>query len=106
MSAEAWTAARAALAARQRQRLAGLVEAIARGNAFYRGKFAAAGVDAARVVAVGSMTIACVQRDADHTMRAVPIPEAIAALFRPPSPEASADKPAGSSPEASADEPE
>ena len=51
MSAETWTAARAALAAQQRQRLAGLVEAMARGNAFYRGKFAAAGVDAARVVA-------------------------------------------------------
>ncbi len=46
------------------------------------------------VVATGGMTIVCVQRDADHTMRAVPIPEAIVALFRPPSPEASAGHPA------------
>jgi acyl-CoA thioester hydrolase len=37
------------------------------------------------VVAEGTMTIACVQRDADHTMRAVPIPEPIAALLRPAS---------------------
>ena len=44
------------------------------------------------VVAEGSMTIACVQRDADHKMRAVPIPDAIAALFRP----ASASPAAGS----------
>jgi acyl-CoA thioesterase FadM len=44
------------------------------------------------VVAEGSMTIACVQRDANHTMRAVPIPDAIAARFRP----ASATPPAGS----------
>ena len=56
------------------------------------------------VVAEGRMTIACVQRDADHTMRSVSIPEAIAALVRPPSPTASADKPA--SPEAAADKPE
>jgi acyl-CoA thioester hydrolase len=41
------------------------------------------------VVAEGSMTIACVQRDADHTMRAVAIPEAIAARFRPASAEGS-----------------
>lgn len=45
-------------------------------------------------VADGSMTIVCVQRAADQTMRAAPIPEALVALFRPPSPEASADKPA------------
>ncbi len=37
------------------------------------------------VVAEGSMTIACVQRDADLNMRAVPIPDAIATLFKPPS---------------------
>src|SRR5688572_10828200 len=36
------------------------------------------------VVAEGGMTIVCVERAADHTMRAVPIPEPIAALFRPP----------------------
>ena len=35
------------------------------------------------VVAEGSMAIACVQRDADHVMRSAPIPEAIAALFKP-----------------------
>jgi phenylacetate-CoA ligase len=51
MSAEAWTAARTALAARQRQRLAALVATIARDNAFYARKFAAAGIDAARGVA-------------------------------------------------------
>ncbi len=53
------------------------------------------------LVAAGSMTIACIQRDGEHGMRAVPIPEAIVALFSPSSPEASADKPA--SPAASAD---
>ena len=37
------------------------------------------------VVADGGMTIVCVQRAADHTMRAVPIPEPIAVLFRPAS---------------------
>ena len=36
------------------------------------------------LVAEGGMTIVCVQRDSDHQMRAVPIPEPIAALFRPP----------------------
>jgi acyl-CoA thioester hydrolase len=36
------------------------------------------------IVAEGGMTIVCVQRDSDHQMRAVPIPEPIAALFRPP----------------------
>jgi len=36
------------------------------------------------VVAVGCKTIVCVERAADHTMRAVPIPEPIAVLFRPP----------------------
>jgi len=46
------------------------------------------------VVAEGGMTIVCVQRDAGQTMRAAPIPEAIVALFRPPSPEASAGEPA------------
>ncbi len=45
------------------------------------------------VVAEGGMTIVCVQRADDHTMRAAPIPGPIVALFRPPSPEASADKP-------------
>ena len=40
------------------------------------------------VVAEGGMTIVCVERAADHTLRAVPIPEPIASLFRPPSPEA------------------
>ena len=34
------------------------------------------------VVAEGGMTIVCVERAADHTMRAVPIPEPIASLFR------------------------
>jgi YbgC/YbaW family acyl-CoA thioester hydrolase len=34
------------------------------------------------VAAEGSMTIVCVQRGPDHVMRAVPIPESIAALFR------------------------
>ncbi len=48
------------------------------------------------VVAEGGMTIVCVQRAADHTMRAAPIPDAIVALFRPPSPKASADKPSAS----------
>ena len=38
------------------------------------------------LVADGGMTIVCVQRDADQTMRATPIPEAIVALFRPPAP--------------------
>jgi YbgC/YbaW family acyl-CoA thioester hydrolase len=55
------------------------------------------------LVAEGGMTIVCVTRDADHTMRAAPIPEALVARFRPPSPQASAGKPA--SPEASADKP-
>ena len=36
------------------------------------------------VIADGGMTIVCVERAADHTMRAVPIPEPIASLFRPP----------------------
>ena len=36
------------------------------------------------VVADGGMTIVCVERAADDTMRAVPIPEPIASLFRPP----------------------
>ena len=57
------------------------------------------------LVAQGAMTIACVQRDADHTMRAVPIPEPIAALLRP----ASATPPAGSgaaSPERGSGSPE
>ena len=44
----------------------------------------AASSAAASVVADGGMTIVCVERAADHTMRAVPIPEPIAALFRPP----------------------
>jgi len=35
------------------------------------------------VVAEGSMTIVCVERTADQTMRAVPIPAAVAALFTP-----------------------
>ena len=35
-------------------------------------------------VADGSMTIVCVQRADDDTMRAAPIPEPIVALFRPP----------------------
>ena len=45
-------------------------------------------------VADGSMTIVCVQRADDDTMRAAPIPEPIVALFRPPSPEVPADQPA------------
>jgi YbgC/YbaW family acyl-CoA thioester hydrolase len=43
------------------------------------------------LVADGRMTIACVERAADHTLRAVSIPEAIAARFRPPSPASSSD---------------
>jgi YbgC/YbaW family acyl-CoA thioester hydrolase len=50
------------------------------------------------VVAEGGMTIVCVQRAADQSMRAAPIPEAIVALFRPPSPNASADRPAPAGP--------
>ena len=37
------------------------------------------------IVADGGMTIVCVQRAEDDTMRAAPIPEPIAALFRPAS---------------------
>jgi len=51
MNEGTWSAARAALAAQQRQRLAVLVGTIARDNAFYAGKFATAGIDAARAVA-------------------------------------------------------
>ena len=36
------------------------------------------------LVADGGMTIVCIQKDGEHGMRAVPIPEPIAALFRPP----------------------
>lgn len=46
MTPETWSAARAAITARQRQRLAALVDRVAATNAFYRRKFAAAGVDA------------------------------------------------------------
>jgi YbgC/YbaW family acyl-CoA thioester hydrolase len=42
------------------------------------------------VAAEGSMTIVCVQRDGDHVMRAVPIPDSIVALFNPASAGASA----------------
>jgi len=35
------------------------------------------------LVAEGGMTIVCVQRDADQTMRAAPIPEAIVARLQP-----------------------
>ena len=51
MTSEAWTTARAALAARQRQRLQALVAQTAGGNAFYTRKFAAAGLDPARALA-------------------------------------------------------
>jgi len=51
MNEGTWSAARAALAAQQRQRLAVLVGTIAGDNAFYAGKFATAGIDAARAVA-------------------------------------------------------
>jgi phenylacetate-CoA ligase len=51
MNEGTWSAARAALAAQQRQRLAVLVGTIARDNAFYAGKFATAGIDAAHAVA-------------------------------------------------------
>jgi len=51
MNEGTWSAGRAALAAQQRQRLAVLVGTIARDNAFYAGKFATAGIDAARAVA-------------------------------------------------------
>ena len=37
------------------------------------------------LVADGRMTIACIERQADHAMKSVPIPAAIAALFKPPS---------------------
>ena len=43
------------------------------------------------VVADGSMTIVCVQRDGDHVMRAVPIPGSIVALFQPPAAPSPAD---------------
>jgi len=51
MNEGTWSAARAALAAQQRRRLAVLAGTIGRDNAFYAGKFASAGIDAARAVA-------------------------------------------------------
>lgn len=51
MTPETWSAARAAIGARQRQRLAALVDRVAATNAFYQRKFAAAGVDARGAVA-------------------------------------------------------
>jgi phenylacetate-CoA ligase len=51
MTPEAWTAARAAITARQRQRLAALVDRVAGANAFYARKFAAAGLDPRGAVA-------------------------------------------------------
>jgi phenylacetate-CoA ligase len=59
MSAAAWTAARAALAARQAERLQALVARVTGGNAFYRRKLAAAGVDAAAVVRHGVTALPC-----------------------------------------------
>ena len=53
MSAEAWTSARAGLAARQERRLAALLDALTGLNAFYTRKFAAAGVDARAVAGQG-----------------------------------------------------
>jgi phenylacetate-CoA ligase len=59
MTPAAWTAARAALAARQRERLRALVAGITGGNAFYTGKWAAAGVDAAAVARDGIAVLPC-----------------------------------------------
>jgi phenylacetate-CoA ligase len=51
MTLDVWTTARAALAARQAQRLAALVDAVDGRNGFYTRKFAAAGIDARAAVA-------------------------------------------------------
>ncbi|MEO5820803.1 MAG: AMP-binding protein [Vicinamibacteraceae bacterium] len=51
MNAAAWTAARAALSARQASRLAALVDRVVDGNAFYTHKYATAGLDARQAVA-------------------------------------------------------
>jgi phenylacetate-CoA ligase len=53
MNTAAWTSARTALAAQQRRRLSGLVDAIAGRNPFYTRKLAAAGVDADAVARDG-----------------------------------------------------
>jgi len=59
MTPASWTAARAALAARQAGRLAALVDGLAGRNAFYTGKLAAAGVDAATVARQGVTALPC-----------------------------------------------
>jgi phenylacetate-CoA ligase len=59
MTPAAWTAARAALAARQRDRLRALVAGVTARNAFYARKLAAAGVDAATVASHGATALPC-----------------------------------------------
>ena len=59
MTPAAWTAARAALAAHQAQRLQALLARIGCGNAFYTRKLAAAGVDAAAVARHGVAALPC-----------------------------------------------
>jgi len=59
MTPAAWTAARAALAAHQAQRLQALVARLGCGNAFYTRKLAAAGVDAAAVARHGVAALPC-----------------------------------------------
>jgi len=59
MTPAAWTAARAALAAHQAQRLQALLARIGCGNAFYTRKLSAAGVDAAAVARDGVAALPC-----------------------------------------------
>jgi len=59
MTRAAWTAARAALAVHQAQRLQALVARMTCGNAFYTRKLAAAGVDAATVRRGGVAVLPC-----------------------------------------------
>jgi len=59
MTPAAWTAARAALAAHQAQRLQALIARLGCGNAFYTRKLAAAGVDAAAVARHGVAALPC-----------------------------------------------
>lgn len=51
MTPDTWSAARAAITARQRQRLAALIDRVAATNRFYGRKFAAAGIDPREAVA-------------------------------------------------------
>ena len=59
MTPAAWTAARAALAAHQAQRLQALIARLGCGNAFYTRKLSAAGVDAAAVARDGVAALPC-----------------------------------------------